>query len=234
MRTTSLRLLLATALLGFASPAAAFTITFGDADFEETPLFNEVPTYLFEIEVEGPLEAGTAYGNGSLVDVRYLLFGQLTEPTPSGFPSFLLSRLPSGEGTITPEEWDAQSSSFFFETAADADLSDGLQISDLVADALGVVFRFDAREFQREDRGRYHPPILLLFEDGTGLLKNSNNSSDLAVNPGTREFVDIEYGDEYVVSLSGVDGVTLASVPEAGAGALLLVAAGVLAHRRRP
>ena len=85
-----------------------------------------------------------------------------------------------------------QGSSFKFEIASNADLTDGLQISDLVD---GLVL--NAREV---DTGRYHPPLLELNADGTGSMQNSNNFG--GINPFNNQFVDIDFGEEYIIELS--------------------------------
>ena len=48
--------------------------------------------------------------------------------------------------------------------------------------------------------GRYHPPILRLCSDGTGSLRNSNNTG--GINPFTGVEVNAMIGDEYISELT--------------------------------
>ena len=99
--------------------------------------------------------------------------------TPSGFPSFDLQR------SITGTEFYAQGSSLSFEVDAAAILEDGIQVAELVGNA--VVLEFDGREI---DTGRFHPAILQLNANGTGILQNSNNTPNS------------DFGEEYITDLS--------------------------------
>lgn len=229
-----------TALLGLllcTGTAGAFTVQLVDEDFPGgvSPSFSGVSNFFFEIDFAGPPIAGATYDNSTVREVRYLVNGSLAPGTPSGFPAFRLDRTAAGEGVIDPANWIAQGSSIFFEIASDADLADGLQLSDLVADATGEVFRLDAREFERLDRARYHPPQLVLRNDGTGQLQNSNNSSGSTgtTNPATRVPVDVDFGDEYVTGLSYVPSQVTMAVPEPGTGLLVGFGLAAMARRRR-
>lgn len=82
-----------------------------------------------------------------------------------------------------------------FEVDITADLSDGLQVSELVG--TGIVFEFDGREV---GTGRYHPAIVQLNADGTGSIRNSNNTG--GINPGSGMEVDVDFGEEYITELT--------------------------------
>jgi hypothetical protein len=167
----------------------AAVITFSDADFGMTPAFSNVQTFSFTIDIDGPLVAGVVYTNPSLNSVEYNVFGTLESGTPSGFPAFNLVRF------ITGAEFYAQGSSLNFEIAASADLSNGLQVSELVGS--DPVFVFNGREI---DTGRYHPALFELNSDGTGSIRNSNNFG--GTNPSSGEMVDVAIGEEYITNLT--------------------------------
>lgn len=167
----------------------AAVIVFSDADFGMTPAFSNVTTFSFTIDIDGPLAAGVVYTDPSLNSVEYNVFGTLESGTPSDFPAFNLVR------TITGEEFYNQGSSLSFEIAASADLSNGLQVSELVGS--DSVFVFDGREV---DTGRYHPALFQLNSDGTGSIRNSNNFG--GVNPSSNQVVDVDFGEEYITDLT--------------------------------
>ena len=169
-------------------PASAWELSFEDADFARSPQFSNVTTFTFRIEIAGALQPGS-YSNPALQGVQYNVFGQLAPGTPSGFPGFDLQR------TIGGAEFYAQGSSLEFEIAANADLSDGLQLSELAGP--DPVLVFNGREV---NTGRYHPALLQLNSDGTGSIRNSNNSG--GVNPATNQVVDVDFGEEYITNLS--------------------------------
>ena len=169
--------------------------------------FSSVTRFEFSIDFSGPLEAGRRYGNDDLEQVRYVVRGELqtNPPTPSGFPAFALNRFPGGEGPISPTEWSDQQSFLQFEIRADAQLYDGVQLSELQPfDKDGKLLEINAREWGRLDRARYHPPYLVLLSDGTGILQNANNDSKATgtVNPATREEVHVDFGEEYITRIS--------------------------------
>lgn len=205
-------------LLLAAGPAAAFTIGFEAADFGLNPTFSNVRTFNFSIEVAGPLAPGV-YDDPLLDGVEYRVFGTL-ESTPSGFPAFDLRR------TIGGAEFYSQGSSLNFEISSSANLSDGLQVSELVGGA--SVFVFNGREV---GTGRYHPALLELNSDGSGLLRNSNNMG--GINPGSMQEVDVQIGDEYVTELSFDPGTLTLAVPEPSTGLLVGLGLAALGARRR-
>ena len=170
--------LLALAVLAAPHASSAFILELTEADFTTvTPFFSSVTTFELAIDLGDPLAASQVYDNDDVIEVEYVVSGGLSQspPTPSGFPAFALNRTASGEGTIDAANWVMQQSSLDFGIAASANLQDGLQLSELVADIDDVILRIDGREFERLDRARYHPPRLLLFSDGTGTLENSMN-----------------------------------------------------------
>jgi len=226
---TLLAMLTLTCLLpGFAAPAKAqFTIEFDNNDFTMTPQFNRLRDFDFSIGIDEQLVAGGVYTNPVLGVIDYSVFGILdTDPTPSGFPAFDLQR------TIVGNEFYTQGSSLNFEVSSTADLTDGLQASELVADGSGKIFEFNGREV---NTGRYHPALVELFADGTGRIQNSNNTG--GVNPGNGEVVDVDFGEEYIVDLTFDTSLQLAdavAVPEPSSVCLILVAgmAGLVRRRR--
>lgn len=238
-RQRAVLLLLLLLVFASATTASAFRLSLSNANFQASdiqPTFSGVRNFSFEIDLTGPLVAGQSYANADLERVEYLIFGSLNllPPTPSGFPGFRLDRTPAGEGIIVPSEWVAQDSSIAFEIARSANLMDGLQLSELVADASGILLRIDGREFQRLDRARYHPPQLLLYSDGSGILQNSNNSSGATdtTNPATMEKVDVDFGEEYVTGISFDPGSITVVVPEPGTTLLLGIGLALLGAGR--
>ena len=206
-------------------PAQAFVISFQASDFGLTPTFSNVQNFNFSIDIAGPLTAGANYSNPLLNSVDYQVSGSLAA-TPSGFPAFSLVR------SITNADFYGQGSSLSFGVSAIADLSDGLQVSELVG--VDPVFLFNGREV---GTGRYHPALFQLNADGTGSIRNSNNSG--GVNPGIGDVVDVEFGEEYITELTfDASALTLApavAIPEPSAGLALLALGmlGVYALRRR-
>ncbi|MFK7894396.1 MAG: PEP-CTERM sorting domain-containing protein [Myxococcota bacterium] len=228
--------------VAFATPAAAaFTINLSSADFDHAhPIFSDVTNFSISIEMDGDLETGQSYDNASVLSVQYSVNGTLEPGTPSGFSAFALNRTPGGEGVISGDEWRSQGSSVLFETAETANLLDGLQVGDLVPGFANSVLRIDAREFEREDVSRYHPPFLVLRANGSLLLKSSNNSSgdSGSINPQTGESVDLQYGEEYITRFenrSKAEPITIAPpIPEPGTALLMgLGLAGLASVGRR-
>ena len=170
--------------------AQAAMISFSDVDFGKTLIFNDVQTFSFTINITGPLIVGVSYNNPSLNSVVYNVSGSLLpDGSPSGFPEFNLER------TMTGTEFYTQGSSLNFEIAASANLSNGLQASELVGSS--PIFVFNGRE---EGTGRYHPALLELNSDGTGSIQNSNNTG--GINPSSGEEVNINFGEEYITNLT--------------------------------
>jgi hypothetical protein len=142
--------------------------------------------------------------------------------TPSGFPAFALER------DIDGSEFYAQGSSLSFNISASANLTDGLQMSEL--DGSGSVFVFNGREV---DTGRYHPSLFELNAGGSGLIRNSNNMG--GINPGSNEEVNVQIGEEYVTELMFSPSLTIAPaiVPEPSALVLIgSVSLGIFCRRR--
>lgn len=202
-------------LLAAVAPAKAQVISFSNSDFAISPVFSDVQTFAFTINLNVPLSLGTTYVNPALNGVVYQVFGVLVPGTPSGFPAFNLMR------NIGGAEFYSQGSSLSFTIAPTADLSDGLQVSELVG--VGPVFVFNGREV---GTGRFHPALLVLNSDGTGSIRNSNN-----VPAGT----EIAQGSEYISNLTFNPSLltigAVAAVPEPGALSLSLAALAMLALR---
>ncbi|MGB5324892.1 MAG: hypothetical protein WBN40_05635 [Pseudomonadales bacterium] len=172
-----------------AASTSAATITFSNSDFGINTVYSSVSTFAFSIEIQGGLVAGSSYNNPALAGVDYSVFGTLAAGTPSGFSGFNLVR------NIGGAEFYTQGSSLNFAIDAGADLSDGLQFDELSGS--GAVFVFNGREL---GTGRYHPSLLELNSDGTGLLRNSNNNG--GINPGSGQVVAVEIGQEYITELT--------------------------------
>ena len=170
------------ALLAIAGSAHAAVVSFEAADFGLNTTFSSVRTFSFEIDIADSLAPGRTFDNPTLNGVDYDVFGFLVA-TPSGFPAFRLER------TIAGAEFYDQGSSLEFEIQWGADLSDGLQVSEL--EGAGTVFRFNGREV---DTGRYHPAVVELNAGGTGRILNSINTG--GVNLGRFRVVDVDFGDE--------------------------------------
>lgn len=203
----------------FAVQAQAFTLNFSNTDFVVAAEFSAVRVFDFVIEVDGELESGI-YENPTIINIEYSVSGSLAAGTPSGFTAFQLSR------NITGEEFYAQGSSLLFEIASGAELSDGLQVDELVGD--GQVFIFNGREV---DNGRFHPALFELNSDGTGLIQNSDNI------PTQDPLLEVDFGAEYITNLSFDPGnLTLVQGESSGGGgsttvALLLSLFGLLLIR---
>jgi hypothetical protein len=75
--------------------------------------------------------------------------------TPSGFQAFDLQR------TISGSEFHPQCNALSFKIAPLAVLSDGVQVAELITNAIG--FTFDGRKI---DNGRFHPALFELNTNG--------------------------------------------------------------------
>jgi hypothetical protein len=210
-----------------ARPATAFLIELEASDFStRTNVFSEVRGFSIAIEVLGPLRTG-AFADPALGDIEFLVAGDLDPTTPArtanpNFRSFAVDDRPGLSG----QDFYDQGNSLTFEVAAGADLSDGLQLSELVGS--GLVFEFDGREL---GTGRYHPPILQLFADRTGSIRNANNTG--GINPFTMVEVDVDVGDEYITTLAFPDTDLTLVVPEPGSALLVGLGLAALGRRRQ-
>jgi hypothetical protein len=179
--TALLSLLLATT--AYAADAQTMRLAFASDDFVVTPVFNNVVQFTFDIEIDAPLAPGV-YTNPDIISVLYRVSGELLN-TPSTFPAFALER------DITGDEFYAQGSSLVFEVRAGAVLDDGIQIAELAGS--GVVFTFNGKE---TGNGRFHPALLELNADGTGMIQNSDNI--ITEDP----FQQVDFGEEYITDLA--------------------------------
>ena len=166
-----------------AADAQTLRLAFASDDFMVTPVFNNVTQFTFDIEIDAPLAPGV-YTNPDIISVLYRVSGELMN-TPSNFPAFALER------DITGDEFYAQGSSLVFEVRAGAFLDDGIQIAELAGS--GVVFTFNGREI---NNGRFHPALLVLNADGTGMIQNSDNI--ITEDP----FQQVAFGEEYITDLA--------------------------------
>ena len=215
------------------SAHAQTTLQINDSDFGITSEFNDISSFEFNIDLPGNLVAGQSYVDPLISQISYLIEGDLRAMgSPSGFPGFRLTRNYTGDEFYT----QSPDATLQFEIDSAADLSDGLQLSELVSNGSDPIFLFNARELN-QDPARFHPPVLSLFADGTGLFQNANNQSSFT-NPSTGEPVGIDFGEEYIVNLSfDPSAVTIAgpvAVPEPTSVTLLgLGSIAVLLRRRK-
>ena len=103
--------------------------------------------FAFDLDLDVPLSAGS-FVNPPINQIDYGVSGTLVEGTPSGFSSFALVR------SLDGSEFYSQGSGLRFEVSPSADLSDGVQVSELSGP--DPVFVLDAREV---GTGRFHPPL---------------------------------------------------------------------------
>ncbi|NNC89773.1 MAG: hypothetical protein HKN82_15055 [Akkermansiaceae bacterium] len=228
------------ALVLAASPAKAFTLSFSNSDFMNSPRFSNVTTYAFDIEIAGGLRSGV-FSDPVITNIQYSVRGTL-DPTPSGFPAFAFQldhRFPNSP-PITGDQFYALNASAIpgetlrFEVRDDANFEDGLQLDELVelpaSFGTGVIFHLNARE---EGTGRYHPAFFQLRSDGTGIIQNANNMGGDNPQDGFMGDIDVDFGDEYITDLAFTPAGVTIGVPEPGLPALLVMGGLVLAARRR-
>ena len=226
------------------TPVHAFLISFSNADFGTTTAYSSVTTFSFAIEIGELLQSGV-YSNPSNTGIDYSVSGSLESGTPSTFPAFALHRPEPGALAIPDSEFYGQGSSLQFEIAAGADLTDGVQITDLaeLADfalpssltepdpllsavtlsSSKPVFVFNGREIQDiTGFSRFHPTLLVLNSDGTGSLRNSNN----IVNKNG--YTEIAFGSEYITNLTFNPATTTLIAPVPIPAAVWLLGSGLM------
>jgi hypothetical protein len=195
--------------------AHTFQITISSGAFDsQTNVYSGVTSFDITIDVVGSLRPGV-FSNPEIGDIEFLVRGSLDPTTPARmanarFTGFAVDDL----ATLRGQAFYDLGNSLNFEIASDANFNDGLQLSELVGS--GMVFEFDGREL---GTGRYHPPIVQLFADGTGSIRNSNNTG--GINPFTGVEVNATIGDEYVSSLTFTPETFALVVPEPSAALLL-------------
>lgn len=234
MRKSILALALLLVILGTQTSRADVLLNVNSSDFAITDTFNEITFFNFDITLTGSIEAGGTYVNPAITGISYRVNGTLPNATPSGFPGFALVRTYSGTDFYN----QSPESGMSFSIKADANLTDGLQLDELVGTGTDNIFYFNAREFD-QNPGRYHPPEFFLRADGTGRLWNANNKSSFP-NPdppsGSGLLVDVDFGDEYIADLDFTpSSVTFATgVPEPASATLITISmAGFVLRRRR-
>ena len=187
--------------------------------------------------------AGGLFADPTINTIEYNVSGSLAT-TPSGFSGFnfqlshLVAPPPAGptsilgslfyalNGTPTPGQ------TLRFQVSATANLSDGLQVSELEDLGGGVVFRINGRETGEDGRpGRYHPAFLELKNDGTGRIQNANNQG--GINPSTQEVVNVDFGEEYITDLTFNPGRFTIGIPEPDSMILVGLSGLLLVIRRR-
>ncbi|MEL7296324.1 MAG: hypothetical protein AAGJ86_01615 [Pseudomonadota bacterium] len=182
--TNRLLIILLLSLASLTARGQTANLSIVGSDFARTAVFNNVTEFEITIVVNGELAAGL-FNNPDLTTVNYSVSGTLPTATPSGFDAFNLERMIDGA------EFYAQGSSLQYEIAADADLSDGVQVDELVG--TDVVLTFNGREV---DNGRFHPALLEMRADGTGRIQNSDN----VVTASPLQAVD--FGEEYITDFT--------------------------------
>jgi len=229
------------------SHASSLSVNFSQSDFTSvTPSFSGVTTFDMSMLISGATSPGQSFSDPALLDIHYSVSGILDPTTPSGFPGFIFrldhiypSAPPiSGSQFYALNNTLAMGDTIRFDISSTADLSDGLQLSELntlpASYGTNVIFHFNGQENGLNGNpGRYHPYHLQLFSDGTGLLQNSNNSG--GVNPSTNEVVDVNFGEEYVTNLVfDPNTFPLGTIPEPTSGSLLLFSfLGLVMYRKR-
>ena len=155
----------------------------GDYDYQLTKIHSDLSFFAINVEFSAPLTSG-AYDNPDVISISLWVRGNLAPGTPSGFTDF------DHPWQFSGTDFYSRGGSLRFEISNDADLSDGIQVSELVGD--GVVLTVDGREI---DYGSYHPAIFELRADGTGRIQNSNNI--VTLDP----LIEVDFGEEYITDL---------------------------------
>ena len=201
-----------------SSAKAQFNISFDLSDFSsfenfEPGNFGTLQTFDYNINFNGPLTADTAYSTDSLNNVTYNIVG-----APGiGSPTFNFNNdalIGISRPNLSNPQFAAQGGSLDFTVSSTANLADGLQASELVADANGRIFSFDAEE---DGTGTFHAPLLELFADGTAILQNAaNNGGSNAFNG---QVPNLTEGEEFVFNLDFTPGTFTLAGPVASVGA---------------
>ena len=230
------------ALLLFASASSGygFVLSFEASDFNRTPAFSSVTTFDFKAEISEAFQPGS-FSDPAIAEIGYNVSGTL-ESTPSGFPafSFQLSHLidppPAAPSLIPGSLFYSLNSAapvgdrLDFTILPTADLSDGLQVSELEGTGNDVVFRFNGREV---GTGRYHPTFIELRADGTGIIQNANNMGGDNPQDGFEGEIDVDFGEEFITNLTFDPSALTIAIPEPSALLLLAFSTSTLLCRRR-
>ena len=226
-------------LLG-TSLSSGFVISFDDSDFGTSAAFSNVTNFDFEAQISGAIRTGQ-FLDPELDAIGYNVSGTL-DVTPSGFPgfSFQLSHLiapPPAPPSLIPGSLFYRLNSlapvgdrFAFTILESADLSDGLQVSELAGSGNDVVFRFNGCEV---DTGRYHPTFIELRADGTGIIQNANNTGGDNPQDGFVGDIDVDFGEEFITNLTFDPSTLTIAIPEPSSALLLGVGSFFLLQRRR-
>jgi MYXO-CTERM domain-containing protein len=227
VRVISVVMTMVWTLAGGACAAGAITLKLSSVS-EGLTSINASYGNVRNVDLAGPAIAGATYDDGSLQQVEYGVSGGLSTnpPTQSGVSNFALNRTPTGDGIITPAKPVFQRSSIEVEGDAGADLFDGLQLKELVADETGLILEVNVREFERLDRARYHPPVLQAYA-------NNSSGSTSTTNPGTVKLVEVDVGEKPTTGLDFEINGTPVVTNESRTGMLLAVGLALFAHRRR-
>ena len=217
-----------------------FVLSFQNSDFGTSPEFSNVTTFDFEARINEPFQA-SAFSDPDIGAIGYNVRGTLAD-TPSGFPSFsfqlnhLVSPPPAPPALIAGSRFYSLNPGapagdrLSFTILATADLSDGLQVSELAGTGDDVVFRFNGREV---DTGRYHPAFIELRADGTGIIQNANNTGGDNPQDNSDEEIDVDFGEEYITNLTFDPSLLTIAVPEPSAVLLVGLGLSVFTWRRR-